>query len=146
MKAKYNTSDKRKCLLDLCKTQSTVRQKAYNHFYQAYVPLVETFEVISQGLHLEKYEKIRCMYADWDSKSKTDACSLLHAITDFTFLVTFMLVYKFLSHMQGVTVLLQKTSLDILEAYSLVSGTCIILYVCICCVYISQIDCRKETF
>ena len=120
VKEKHKTSDRRKVLLDLCRTRWSARHEAYNHFYKAYVALVEVLEVMSQGLHHENYETIRSTCSDWDSKTKTDACSLLHAITDFSFLVTFMLVHKYLSHLHGVTVLLQKTSLDVLEAYEMV--------------------------
>ena len=55
--------------------------------------------------------------SDWDQKSKSEASSLLGAITEFSFIVTFMLVYKYLSHLEGITRLLQSTSLDILKAY-----------------------------
>ena len=120
VKAKYKMSDRRKVLLDLCQTPWSARQEAYTHFYQAYVPLVEVFEVMCHGFHHDKYEEISTLYADLDSKTKSDAGSLLHAITDFSFLVTFMIVYKYLSHLQGITILLQKTALDILQAYAMV--------------------------
>ena len=135
--AKFNSCDRRKVLLDLCRTRWSARQEAYSHFYQAYIPLVEVFEVMAQGLHHETYPEIKRMYADWDSKTKSDANSLLHSITDFSFLVTFVLVYKYLSHLHGVTILLQKTSLDVLQAYSMVCRffvfTCMfITYFCKC--------------
>ncbi len=56
----------------------------------------------------------------WDAKSKTEANGLLTNITSFEFIVSFMTCYQFLSHLEGITVLLQRKPLDILEADAMV--------------------------
>jgi len=64
--------------------------------------------------HLDKYGNA---YADWDTASRSDAQQLLASITKFEFIVVFLTVYQYLSHLAGITVKLQKQALDILEAY-----------------------------
>jgi len=56
-------------------------------------------------------------YADWDTASRSDTQQLLANITSFEFIIVFLTVYQYLSHLAGITVKLQKQALDILEAY-----------------------------
>ena len=83
---------KRKPLLDLCKTRWAEQHSAYQHFYQAYVLIVEALEVIGFKHHLAKYGNT---YADWDSTSRSDAQQILASITLFEFIVVFLTVYQF---------------------------------------------------
>lgn len=46
---------KRKSLLDLCKTRWAERHGAYQHFYQAFLFIVEALEVIGYGMHHEEH-------------------------------------------------------------------------------------------
>ena len=48
--------------------------------------------------------------------------SMLYSITDFEFIVTFVTVYHFLSHLVGITVKLQGKTLDIVDAYNGISS------------------------
>ena len=59
--------------------------------------------------------------AKWDTKSKRETCGLLAAITSFDFIISFMTIYQFLSHLEEITIKIQSTSLDILQAYDMVS-------------------------
>ena len=43
--------------------------------------------------------------------------SLLHVITIIEFITVFVIIYQYLSHLSGITVKLQSSTLDILEAY-----------------------------
>lgn len=45
----------------------------------------------------------------------------LSSITNFEFI--FLLVYQYLSHLSGITVQLQSTTVDIIEAYALINAT-----------------------
>ena len=45
--------------------------------------------------------------ATWDRKSKDDAVALLASLATFDFIVSFLVLYEFLSHLSGVTVKLQ---------------------------------------
>jgi len=107
---------KRKPLLELCKTRWAARHVAYQHFYQCYSFLVKAFEVIAFDLHSETLSN-DFANAKWDADSKSNANSLLNGITDFEFIVVFLLVYQFLSHLAGPTVKLQRSSIDIIEAH-----------------------------
>lgn len=53
----------------------------------------------------------------WDPKSKGDAIAMLGSLTSFDFIVSFLVLYEFLSHMSGITVKLQGQSVDIIKAY-----------------------------
>ena len=55
------------------------------------------------------------------TQNQREACGLLAAITSFDFIISFMTIYQFLSHLEGITVKIQSTSLDILKAYDMVS-------------------------
>ena len=55
--------------------------------------------------------------ASWDADSKNTANSLLHGVTNFDFVIVFLIIYQYLSHLAGITVKLQSSTLDILEAY-----------------------------
>lgn len=111
---------KRKPLIGLCKTRWAERHDSYGHFYTSYTYVVKALEVICAGLHKSEYDA-EYTEAVWDSKTKTEANGLLTAITNFQFIVNFMALYSFLSHLEGITVGLQKSALDILEAYSKVA-------------------------
>lgn len=107
---------KRSPLIDLCKTRWAVRHNAYSHFYCCYKFIIVALEVIGLGLHTETLSNNFCN-AFWDSDSKNTATSLLHSLTDFSFIVVLM-VYQFLSHLAGVTVKLQSRAIDIVDAYN----------------------------
>ncbi len=111
-------TQKRKALLDLCKTRWAERQSAYQHFYQSFVFMVDALEVIGYQHHLDKYGDI---YSDWDAKSRSEAQQIAASITSFGFIVTFLTVYKYLSHLAGITVKLQKTTVDIVAAHEMVA-------------------------
>ena len=111
-------TQKRKPLLDLCKTRWAIRQSAYQHFYQSFPFIVDALEVIGYQHHLDKYGDL---YSDWDPKSRSEAQQIVASITSFGFIVTFMTVYQYLSHLAGITVKLQKTTLDIVAAHEMVA-------------------------
>ena len=62
---KHNITDdtKRKPLLDLCKTRWAERQDTYRHFYQAYIFIAESLELIGYRQHLDKYGNT---FGDWE--------------------------------------------------------------------------------
>ncbi len=111
---------KRKPLLDLCKTRWAERHIAYQHFYQAFTYMVEALELIGYRRHLNKYGDL---YADWDPANRTEAQQIVASITSFTFIIGFLTVYQYLSHLAGITVKLQREALDILDAHQLIAST-----------------------
>ena len=78
--------------------------------------IVIALEAICLGLHGSELSND---FKDivWDVASKRLANSLLHALTDFEFIVVFLVAHQFLPHLAGITVKLQSTVLDIVEAY-----------------------------
>ena len=107
---------KRKPLIDLCKTRWAERHSAYQHFYQSHKFIVMAFEAIALGLHRGDLSD-NYSAATWDPDSKTTANSLLHAVTTFEFIIGFLIIYQYLSHLAGISVKLQSTTLDILQAF-----------------------------
>ena len=100
--------------MDPCKTRWAERQDAYRHFYQAYIFIAESLELIGYRQHLDKYGNT---FGDWDTSSRSDAQQTLASITTFEFITVFLTIYQYLSHLAGITVKLQKRAFDIVEAY-----------------------------
>lgn len=118
---KFAESENRKVLLDICKTRWAERHKSYQHFYQAFPYIVKCLEVIAFGLHgNEGLDPQLVEDGKWDREAKTRATSLLNSICDFGFLITFITVYKLLSRLEGVTVLLQREANDIISAVDMI--------------------------
>ena len=72
--------------------------------------------------HIEMYGDL---YSDWDTANRSDAQQIIASTTSFDFIVAF---YQYLSHLSGITTQLQSTTLDIIEAHSMV-GRLLIIYV-----------------
>ena len=96
------------------------RHSAYQHFYQCYTFIIKSLEMISLGLYCNELSQ-NFVNAFWDTQSKSKATSLLHSIIDFEFIVVFMIAYQFLSHLSGMTIKLQSSTIDIIEAYDQVN-------------------------
>lgn len=111
---------RRKALLDLCQTRWAERHDAYRHFYQAYTFIVEALEVIGYHMHLSDFG---ALYGDWDCGNRSEAQQILASITTFDFIVVFLVMYQYLSHMAGITVKLQGKAVDIIEAHSMIAST-----------------------
>ena len=109
-------SNRRKPLIDVCKTRWAERHSAYQHFYQCYVFIIKSLEVIGMGIHKSELSD-HFADASWDHDSKSTAISLLHGLTYFGFIVVFLTAYHFLSHLSGITVKLQSTTIDIIDAH-----------------------------
>lgn len=108
----------RKPLVDLCRVRWAARHDAYSHFYSSFIFIVRSLEVIALGLHTNDYRTD--VTSGWIGKCKTEASGILSGIEKFDFIITFVTVYQFLSHLAGITVKLQSTSLDIIHAFSMV--------------------------
>ena len=67
--------------------------------------------------HLYKDEISDIFKNDWDPSSKARTSSILNAICTFNFLISFLCVYKMLSHLSGITIKLQGSTIDNLQAF-----------------------------
>ena len=139
-------ASRRKLLLDLCKTRWAERQDTYSSFYQSYLYLVKTLEIIAYGMHHDKGFNEELMSSHWSTKSKADAGSPLASLSSFDNIVTFVVVYQLLSHISDLAVKLQSRSRDIVDAYSMVMAylnmnyelfSCTTLYVHESCIILS---------
>ena len=113
-------TERRRALLQICATRWAARQDSYRHFYQAYVYVVRALEVIAHNMWCNDLQP-EFRGSSWDPSSKATAASILHAITSFQFIVTFLVVYMTLDRLDGLTRKLQGRALDILHAYKMVS-------------------------
>ena len=77
-------------------------------------------EVMAHNLHHE--DRPAQFYGCWNTATKRDASGLLQAITNFEFVVTFVIGYLYLSHMSALTTKLQRKSNDIFKAFTMVSS------------------------
>ena len=107
-------TDKRKAILDLRKTRWAMRHTAYSHFYTSYVFIVKPLEVIAHGLHRAEISKL--FQDGWGTSSRARASAILNAICSFNFIITFLVVYKMLSHLSEITIKLQVSTINILQA------------------------------
>lgn len=100
----------------MCRTRWAARHTAYQHFYQAYIYIITALENIVYGVNKELVgdEFQNCQ---WDTKSTGDASSLLNSLSTFDFVITFITLYELLSHLSGVTVKLQSSTMDIITAF-----------------------------
>ena len=85
---------------------------------QAYIFIVKPLEVIVYDMHADDYTED--VTTCWEGKCKAEASGLLTRIKQIEFIITFLTVYQLLSHLEGITVKLQSTSLDIIQAFHLV--------------------------
>ena len=91
---------------------------AYSHSYTSYVFIVKALGVIAHCLHREEVSEL--FQDGWDLSSRARASAIYNAICSFNFIITFLVVYKMLSHLRlsGITVKLQESSVHILQAFS----------------------------
>ena len=67
-------TDKRKAILDQCKTRWAIRHIAYSHFYTSYGFTVKALEVIAHGLHREEVSEL--FQDGWDPSSRVRASAI----------------------------------------------------------------------
>jgi hypothetical protein len=103
--------NKKKHLIDLCRTRWIHRHESFENFGQLFEVIVDLFEDISST---------PCA---WNRDTCTDASTLLVAITKFDFLMAFVVAWKTLSLLKPLSVGLQSSSLDICKAYEEVDST-----------------------
>ena len=96
--------EKRKKLKELCRTRWVERHEAFEVFSDLYLPIICSLEAISRS-------------TDWNRDSRSDAQSLLLALSQFQFLVTLQVTQNVLAYTKGLSVKLQGRYTDIARAY-----------------------------
>lgn len=115
-----HSTRQRKALMYICCIRWAERHDIYSHFYSAFLFIVKALEVIALGLHTEDYSQD--LTTGWQGKYKAEAYSVLSGLQNFGFILIFFTVYQVLSHLTGITVKLQRTSVDIIKAFSMVDS------------------------
>ena len=96
--------EKRKKLKQMCRTRWIERHEAFEVFSDLFLPVVCSLEDISRS-------------TGWNRESKSDAQSLLLALSQFQFLVALKVTQNVLAYTRGLSVKLQGRYTDISRAY-----------------------------
>ena len=80
---------KKKPLITLCATRWVARIEAYDHFYASFKYTVFALEIMAHDMHRDECPEQ--LHGCWQAKTRTDASALLKAITDFDFVVTYII-------------------------------------------------------
>ena len=98
---------RRKILVDQCRTRWVARHDSFNVFGQLYSSVVEALEeILSQ-----------CNYQCWNNDTITAASSLKVAVTQWQFIIGFVVAKKGLEYCKVLSVSLQQRSKDIAQAF-----------------------------
>ena len=111
MQQNLNYSKQQKVIFNVCITRWVESLDGYNQFLLAYPHIVESLEVISHKLHLEKYSNWR----QWDNESRRTASALLAGIATFEFCIVWTTVVRSLFYLRVPTKKIQRRSLDLLD-------------------------------
>ena len=108
----------RMVLIDVCRSRWAAWCNTCSHFYTAYVVIVKALEVNALGLHKDIYTND--VTSEREGKYRADSRRLLTRLEQFEFNITLLTVYQYLSHLEGTTIKVQSTSLNIVYAFRMV--------------------------
>lgn len=103
-------------LLNLCRTRWVERHEAHEVFFALFPSIVRALEAMSnERLFANQFGETAW---NWDADSKSKANSLLHAVSNFQFVITQVTTMKCLSVLKPLSVKLQKRDIDVFQAYN----------------------------
>ena len=114
------TSLKQK-LQGLCKTRWVERHTCYETLYELYEVVCSCLEAIVTPSQFEDIYEGGTW--SWDRESRIKAQGLSHTLRSFEFIVAFLTAKNTLETVKGLATKLQKSDLDIYEAYSSIDNT-----------------------
>ena len=79
--------DKRKVLIDVCRTRWAARHDVYRHLYTAYVLIVKALKLLLLACTKEDYSGN--VTTGWEAKYRTEASGILTGIEQFEFVSLF---------------------------------------------------------
>ena len=100
--------ERRSKLKSICKTRWVERHEAFDVFIDVFEPLICCLEDIKDS-------------TDWNRESRSDAQSLLFALTHFPFLVALVITRDVLAYTKALSVKLQGRYVDVVNAYNQIS-------------------------
>ena len=98
--------ENQKKLKELCRTRWVERHKAFEVFSDLYLPIFCSLESI-----------VYSSSSDWNRETRSDAQSLLLAISQFAFIVALAVTQKVLAYTKGLSVKLQGSYIDVVRAH-----------------------------
>ena len=104
-------SRQQKVIFNVCVTHWVENLDGYDQFLLAYPYIVETLEIISHKLYLEKNPN----WHQWDTESRRTASTLLAGIATFDFCIIRTAVVKSLFNLGGPTKKIQGRSLNLFD-------------------------------
>lgn len=110
MVATHTTSCSGCKLYDVCRIRSSYRIKGMKRFQTLFIPLVRTFEEFLYSDNTSKY----------NDHTKVKSKYFLKLIEDFDFIVVLVICRSILNMTQGVTLLLQGPTREVVEGLDLI--------------------------
>ena len=98
--------ENRKKLKELCRTRWVERHEAFEVFSDLFMPTVCCLEAI-----------VYSPPSDWNRETRSDAQSLLLAMSQFSFIVALVLTQKVVAYTKGLSVKLQGRYVDVVRAH-----------------------------
>ena len=98
--------ENRKKLKELCRTRWVERHEAFEVFSDLFLPVFCCFEAI-----------VYSSSSNWNRETRSDAQSLLLAMSQFSFIVALVLTQKILAYTKGLSVKLQGRYSDVVRAH-----------------------------
>ena len=111
--------EKRKKLKEMCRTRWAERHEAFQVFSDLFLPIVSCLEAIAKS-----------SLAQWNRDSRSDAQSLLLALSQFSFIATLEATHSVLAYTRALSVKLQGPYEDVAYAYREVENVKAILHSC----------------
>ena len=108
---------KRKKLIDLCRTRWVERHNALEVFLKLYPATVQALDDIAT----------RQDSVSWNAESIKNASCLLVSVSKFDFLFSLVICANILGYIKGLSIKLQGRSLDIIEAISMIQSVTVSL-------------------
>ena len=103
-------------LLSLCQTRWVERHEAHEVFFALLPSILRALEGMSnERLFANQFGETAW---NWGTDSKSKANSLLHAVSNFEFIITQITTMKCLSIPKPLGIKLQKRDIDVYEAYN----------------------------
>jgi len=103
-------------LLSLCQTRWVERHEAHEVFFALLPSILRALEGMSnERLFANQFVETAW---NWGTDSKSKANSLLHAVSNFEFIIPQITMMKCLSILKPLSIKLQKRDIDVYEAYS----------------------------
>ena len=98
--------ENRKRLKELCRTRWVERHEAFEVFSDLFLPTFCCLEAV-----------VYSAPSDWNRETRSDAQSLLLAMSQFPFMVALVLSQKVLAYTKGLSIKLQGRYIDVIRAH-----------------------------